>query len=143
MATITGANSTFYLSIDTIFPIAQELQGFAVDDLMDTDAIERVETKMGVDGILSAGRVNVPVKTTIALMADSASIDLFEQWVAYEASVNDVYFANGTISQDSIGRRYTLTNGVLTSYPTMANIKKLLGERKMIITWESVTGSTY
>ena len=34
MATITGANVVFTLTIPLVYPIPQQLQGFATDDLL-------------------------------------------------------------------------------------------------------------
>ena len=55
--TITGSSAIVMLSIPGLFTQPQQLQGFDMDDVFDTDQIASVETKMGVDGRLSGGFV--------------------------------------------------------------------------------------
>ncbi len=138
MASITSANAVYTLSITALYNTAQQLQGFAADEIFSTDPLESAEVMMGVDGILSAGFVFVPVKQMIALQADSASNALFENWWSSQQQIKDVYFANGQITLPSIGRKFTLTQGVLSTYPSVADAKKVLQPRKYGITWQSI-----
>ena len=55
MPDITSSSAVFMLSVPLVFPVPQQLQGFSTDDAFDTDSVEPGETKMGVDGIFSAG----------------------------------------------------------------------------------------
>ena len=141
MSSITSANAVIYLSITGLFPVPQQLQGFAADDITDLGDMASAETSMGVDGKLSAGFVHVPVPQGIMLQADSASNGLFDAWFAAQQAAGEVYFANGIIRDPSVKRTYTLTNGVLTSFKPAADAKKMLQPRKYSITWESVVGS--
>jgi hypothetical protein len=139
MADITGANAQFTLAISGLFNAPLPLQGFAADDVFDTDAIESTETLMGVDGILSGGMVNVPVKQTVALQADSPSMFLFDQWWATQRANQMVLFAQGVVVLTSLGTKWALTNGLLTSYKPIPDTKKLLQPRRFGLTWESVS----
>jgi hypothetical protein len=143
MATITAANAIFTLSISDLFPAPQRLQGFAADDIFDTDAIESAETLMGVDGVLSAGFVFVPVKQSISLQADSASNNLFETWWTTQQSVQDIFFASGIVILPGISKKFTMTQGALTTYAPTPGVKKLLQTRKYGITWQSVIPAVY
>lgn len=138
MASITGANAVVMLSIPGLFPVPVELKGFAADDIFDTDAIESAETLMGVDGVLSAGFVFVPVMQTYALQADSPSTFFFDTWWASQQQVQDVYFANGVVLLTAVGKKWTLTKGALTSYKPIPDTKKLLQPQRHRITWQSV-----
>ncbi len=142
MASISSANSIIMLAIASLYTVPQQLQGFAADDIFDAEAVDEVEVLMGVDGTLSAGYVPQPVKWSVTFQADSASIDLFEAWYASQKAAGDVYFATGIVTLPSVGRLYTCTNGVLTSYSPMSSAKKLLQPRKFGITWESVIGAS-
>jgi hypothetical protein len=141
MASITSANSIFLLGISTVFPVPQLLQGYATDDAFSTESVEPAETKMGVDGKLSAGFVFMPIKLSITLQADSASILLFDAWYAAQKAQLDVYFANGLIRLKSVSKSYVLTNGVLSGYMPIPDAKKTLDPLKYAITWESVVGA--
>lgn len=136
---ITAANSVLMLSISGLFDSPQQLQGFSADDVFDTEATDAAETMMGVDGKLSAGYVPVPVNWSITLMADSDSNILFEQWYEAEKTARTKYWANATVLLPAIGRKWTMTNGVLMSLPQIPVAKKVLQPRKFGIRWESIS----
>jgi hypothetical protein len=139
--TITSANSVFMLAIANLFAAPQQLQGYATEDIFDTESIAPAETHMGLDGKLSAGYIPVPVKQTITLQADSDSVELFEAWFAAQTAAQEIYFAHAIVHLPSIGRSYVCTNGVLDGYSPMADAKKTLQPRKFSILWESVVGA--
>lgn len=136
MSTITSANAVYMLAVTGLFPVPQRLEGFAADDVFDTEALTVAEVVMGVDGRLSAGYTPVPVKQNISLQADSPSIQLFETWYLAQKAAKEVYFCSGIVRLPSVGRSYVLTNGVLTSYPSISDAKKTLQPRKFSVTWE-------
>ena len=138
---ITSANAVFMLSIGALYASPQQLMNFATDDIYDADAIQAAEAMMGVDGHLTAGHVFEPVPMKIALMADSPSIPIFENWEANQRKVGDVYPAAGTITLTGVNRQFTLNNGFLVSYPTLPSAKKVLQPRIFGITWESISAS--
>lgn len=138
MASITAANATLTLAIPPLFPIPQQLQGFAVDDIYDVDQIKSVEVMMGVDGLLSAGFVYVAVVQKVTLQADSPSNDIFDTWWTQMQAAQDVYAASGLIKLPSIATKFTQSNGFLTGYKPLPAGKKLLQPRTYEITWERV-----
>ena len=139
--TITSANAVLLLSIEGLFNAPLQLQGFAVDDVFDIDSVQSTETAMGVDGKMSAGFIPAPIVQNIMLMADSASVGIFEQWYLAQQSIREVYFANGSIVLPSVQRSYSLRRGVLTGYTPAPSAKKTLQPRKFTVTWESVTSA--
>lgn len=149
MGTITGANAVFTLQISppafapqvsaTLFANPQQLQGFAADDSFATEPVASVEVLMGVDGILSAGFVYVPIRQTIALQADSPSNALFDNWWNAMQTTKDVFLAQGVITLTTIQTKYSLLNGSLTTFHPIADVKKLLQPRRFGITWQAVT----
>lgn len=141
MASITSANAIIMMSVTGLFNTPQQLQGFAVDDIFDTDTVDTVETLMGVDGFLSGGKVNNPIVQGYNIQSDSPSIDFFDQWANAMKVANDVYVANGVITLLSVGTQYTMTKGFLTKYKPSADAKKVLQPRKFSIVWESMQPS--
>ena len=137
--TITAANAVYMLGVTGLFPAPQLLQGYSADAAFETEAVEPVETQMGVDGRLSAGYVPVPTMQTISLQADSLSTDLFETWYGAEQTARESYIAFGTIILPSTGRKYTMTRGFLSSIVQVPSTRKVLQPRGFRITWESVT----
>lgn len=138
MGKITAADAVVMLSIPPIFTTPQQLQGFAADDVYDVPTIKSVETVMGVDGVLSAGFVYVPVIQEITLQADSASNAIFDQWWAQMQAAKDVYTAQGLIRLPAISSKFIQTDGYLTGYKPAPGAKKLLQPRKYEITWNSI-----
>lgn len=136
---ITSANATILLAIDGVFPIPQQIQEFAADDIFDADPLEAAEVSMGVDGRLSAGFVFVPVKWNITLQGNSQSNNVFDDWYNAQQVIKDTYRASGIVILPAIGRKWVMNNGVLTTYPTMPSAKRTLQPRKFGITWESVS----
>jgi hypothetical protein len=142
MASITSINSVYIITIpNVIFPT--QLQGFSADDIFGTDPLEVAETMMGVDGILSAGLINVPVQQGISLQADSASNAIFDTWYAQQRLIRDIYFANANVTLTSIGKKFALTNGALKTYPPLPDAGKVLKPRKFTIVWESITPAPF
>ena len=60
MATITSANSILAIAVNNLFTAPQNIQGYAVDDAFEGEAVPQSEVLMGVDGKLSAGKIFVP-----------------------------------------------------------------------------------
>lgn len=139
MPDITAANAQFMLSITSLFPAPVQLQGFAADDVFDTEEIESVEHVMGVDGKLSAGFVFKAVPQTITLQADSSSMALFDSWWGAMQFGRQTFFANGIVILPAIGTKWAMTNGVLARYKPTPDVKKLLQPRKFGLVWESIS----
>ena len=137
--TLTTANSAFALQIPGLYPIPQLLQGYATDDSFAADDVTPAEVMQGVDGKLSAGFTPYMTKIAITLQADSASNDVFDNWLSAQNSSREVYFCNAAVSLQGTGDKYALTRGVLTSGSPMAGSKKVLQPRKYEITFESCT----
>lgn len=139
MASLTGATAVYQLSITGLFPAPQQLQGFAADDVFDTPSIQSADVLMGVDGFMSAGFQFVPIKQTISIQADSASNDIFDQWWEASQQNQDVFFANAVVLLTALGKKWTMTRGVLTGYMPIPDVKKLIQPRKFEITWNSMS----
>ena len=137
MSTITAANAVVMFSIPGLFPIPQQLQGFAADDVFDTDPIESAEVLMGVDGNLSAGFVYVPIQQSYALQADSPSVFIFDTWWAAQQQIKDIFFANASVQLPSLNKKWVMTRGVLTNYKTAPDARKILQPQKFRISWQS------
>lgn len=141
--TITAANSILLLSIEGLYDIPQQLQGFAADDVFDTETIAPAETMMGVDGHLSGGFVFNSIRQNIALQADSDSNLIFETWIAAMNKAREVYVAGAQVQLPAVKRKYVLTRGFLTSIPPTPAARKVLQPRRYQITWERITAAPY
>lgn len=134
---LTGANVNLTITVLPLFPVGQQLQGFAPDDVFDFDEIESVETTMGVDGILSGGWTWKAQPQTVHFQADSPSNSLFDVWYQQMAAAQTVYAASGTLLIPAIGTKMTLVTGFLTRFK-LPGAKKLIQPRRYGITWGRV-----
>jgi len=139
MSTITSANSTFYLSVRDLFPIAQKMQGYAADDAFTLAKTDMAETQMGVDGRMSAGWVPAIKQLTFRLQADSPSVDVMDALIAAQDIAREVYFLDAVITLPATGKIYTLTKGVLKSAHAMPDAKKVLGPQEYELHFEQIT----
>lgn len=135
---ITSANAVLMLAVPPLFPVPQQLQGFATDDIYDIPQIKSVEVMMGVDGVLSGGFVFVQIPQEITLQADSKSNAFFDTWWTQMQAAQDVYTASGLIKLPGISTKFTQINGFLTGYKPAPAAKKTLQPRRYEITWQSI-----
>jgi hypothetical protein len=138
MGDLTAANSVITLSIGTLFPVPQQLQGFAADDVMDIPRIQSVEVLMGVDGVLSGGFVFREIVQRIMLQADSASNAIFDQWWTQMVASLATFQATGQVRFPSIGTKFNLTGGFLTGYKPSPAARRILQPREYEITWNLI-----
>jgi hypothetical protein len=135
---ITSANAIYALSVADLFATPLQLQGFSADNVFGTEPLASAETSMGIDGFLSAGFVYVPVVQSIELQADSPSGDIFDQWWQASQIAQSIFPAQGIVTLLSIGKKWTLQNGILTTFPPIPDAQKTLRPRRFGITWERV-----
>ena len=138
MTDITSANAVFMLTIPSVLPIPQQIQGFAADDIFDFDDVDATDIVMGVDGILSGGMIFAPKPQNISLQADSASIALFDAWYNAQQAATAVFPAQGLVTLTSVGKSFALITGFLSRYKPVPDAKKILQPQKFRITWQSV-----
>ena len=105
MATLTAANCSLFLSITGLFPVPQQIQGFATDDAFAADEVEFAQTVMGVDGVMSGGYTPVMTPLNITLQPDSPSMSFFETIISAQKTARDVFRIDGFASLPSMAWR--------------------------------------
>lgn len=138
---ITASNAVIMLNIPLVFPAPVQLQGFSADNVFGTDALAESEVQMGVDGLLSAGFVYVPVKQNYTLMANSESNDVFDAWRAANVAQGESIEADAIVLLKSIAKKFTMTKGYLTSWQPAPDAQRVLQPRRHEITWERISPS--
>lgn len=141
MATLTSANATIFLSVASVFPTPQQLQGFAADDVFSSEKLNSAELSMGVDGKLSGGFVFVAAKWSVTLQADSDSNFFFDQWYQAQQVQRELLPASGLVLLQTLNTKWTLTRGYLTGYVPIPDTKKIINPRNFEMTWQSIVGS--
>lgn len=138
MGSITSANAVYMLAIPPLFAVPIQLQQFAADNIFSTDPVQVAEIQMGVDGVMSAGFVFNPKVQNISLMGDSPSNQIFDTWQTSQELIKDTYRANGIVLLPAINKKWTMTNGVLTTFPPIPDAARVIQARRFTITWEKV-----
>lgn len=134
---ITAANSVIIFTLSPIFTTPYQLQQFAADNIFGTDPIESAEVSMGVDGVLTGGFVNVPTRQTYHLQSDSPANFFFDQWHLQQKAQQDTFICSGTISLRSLGKKFNMVRGFLTTYMPLADAARVMQPRRHTITWQS------
>ncbi|MFZ4252068.1 phage tail fiber protein [Enterobacter ludwigii] len=141
--TITSADSIFALTVTNLFPSAQTLEGYAADAMFALGDTEMAVSVRGADGKLSGGFVFGEYLQTITIMPDSPSRDLFETWQLTSLTSKAVFRCNATIILPAIGRKFTLTNGILQRAKAIPDAQRVLQAMTFQINWENCVGEAY
>lgn len=141
--TITSADSIFALTVTNLFPSAQTLEGYAADAMFALGDTEMAQSVRGADGKLSGGFVFGEYLQTITIMPDSPSRQIFETWQLTSLTAKAVFRCNATIILPAIGKKFTLTNGVLQRVKVMPDANRVLQAMTFQINWENVVPEDY
>lgn len=139
MSTLSNANSALFLQVESLYPVAQQIQGFSTDDAFTGADVQPSESVMGVDGKLSFGYTPYPFVFDVTLQADSDSNTIFDNVLAAQQAAKDIYIFNGALSIPGINAKYIFTRGSITTASPMPTGKKMLQPRKYTITFESIS----
>lgn len=136
--TITSANSLLTFVIPGLFPAPVQISGYATDKSFSNDALDVVETMMGVDGKASFGYTPNLTKLTVTLQADSVSKDLFATLVGAMKTAREVFLVNANLTLPSTGESFTFTRGALTNVKQIPDGQKVLQPQDYVFMFESV-----
>jgi hypothetical protein len=138
---LTGLNAVIVLTAPDVFASGVQLQGFAADNVFESDPISSVEILMGVDYNLSAGFVAAPVPQAFELQADSLSIDFIEAIQLWQMQNLMAEQISGTTTLLATGKSYSMPKGFMTIYGALPGVKKLIQPRRFSCMWERVIPS--
>jgi hypothetical protein len=124
-----------------LFPVPQQIQGFATDRSFEAQAVQRAEVMMGVDAKMSAGYTPNPVPMTITLQADSPSKDFFAILDAAMQTAKEVYYISGALTIPGTGENWVLTRGVMVNLTPIPAGAKTLQPQAYQITFEAINRS--
>jgi hypothetical protein len=139
MGTITSANSSFALVVPDVFAVPQLLQGYAADDAFTQEAFDLVETRMGVDGILSGGFTPSAKRITVMLQPDSVALNVFLQWKAAMEAAKEAFNGSSTILYPSISLGFQLGTLFFTNSQGLPSAKKVIEPFPAILTYQDLT----
>ena len=141
--TITSADATIHITFDNLFPAGFTLQGFAADNISDMENMEIAQTVRGADGKLSAGFVYGTPNQTFHVMPDSPSYSKIQTVINASQATGAVYRCNAVQTFLSNGKKYTCSNGVMTTGGLMPAAGRVLQPITFTIQWETIAASEY
>lgn len=139
MTDLTAANAIITITVPGVFNTAQQLQGFAAEDIFGSDPIEVGEGSMGVDGIYSAGRVFKEVSQKYNLQGDSASNFVFDTINSYEKTNLVKVPIDGQTILIGLETKWVMTRGFLMMYTPIPSAGRIIKPRSYEIRWNDVT----
>lgn len=136
--TITSADAVITITVPDLFDAPIQLQQFSADNVFATESLASAEVVMGIDGYMTAGFVYVPIPMNIELLADSDSVEFFDQWWQANQRAKTVYYGEATVLLPAINTQYSLTRGVLNGFPAMPDAAKTLRARRFGLVWNTI-----
>ena len=141
--TITSADAVIQLSVDILYMMGFQLQGFAADNIFDANSVDIAQTVRGADGKLSAGFIYGDISQTFHIMPDSPSYQKIQAWMNSSMSTGAVYRCNAVQTFKTNGKKYICSNGVMTTGMIMPSAARTLQPITFTIQWETVAASEY
>lgn len=137
----TGISSLGTLS--GLIGVPQQIEGWSADNAFSIDAQQTAMVIQGVDGKTHFGWVPHLVPFNVSLMPDSDSQDYLENLVTAQDLMRETLMITGTLIIPAISKKYSLTNGALTSYTPIPSHQRVLAAQGMTITFSSITPAAY
>lgn len=129
---LTSANVIFKVRAKGLFDQFITLNGFQPDN--STSFGDRViaETRMGLDGVLSGGKVNNTAQFTAYFEPNSNAQTVLDQYIAYNSNAsNDALIWDIDVTYPGIGKRYSFS-GFLTTVPSGVTAQKMLAGTQFV-----------
>lgn len=123
---ITSANAVAVLTVDTLFPVGMRLENWSTDAAVTADERQIAETRMGIDGKMSAGYIPSPHVITLTFEPISPSLRLIETVVKSTEALRKTFRCGLTITLPSLGKVFAYQNGVVMNDKLFPDIKKIL-----------------
>ena len=136
---LTSLDAVIILVIPGVYDQGVQLQGWKTDDIFDVGSLKGNIVRMGVDGVLSAGRQYQPRVVKLHLEASSESQQVFDDWANAENTPPvDSIPCSMTVTMNAAGEEYSCYRGFLTDYKDVADGKKVRDPLTHEITFERI-----
>ncbi len=126
------------MTIDTLYPQGFNLQQFSADQGLIADTIQEVESRMSLDGYLSAGYTPAPKTVNITFEPNSPCVEYLTTLQNAQRANNRPYEIGLTVYIRSTGVTRYFNHGFLASGTPMSGIGKTLQPMTYSFVFESV-----
>ena len=137
MLDITSANATVAMAVEGLPSIM--LDHFSADSSFTSDTVQAAETRMGVDGHMSAGYTPAIKTVTINLEPGSSSTQYMQLLRQVQETNMRPYKVQMVISIPSIGKRYSFSEGVLQSFKDLPDGQNVLSPTQWVFHFEDLS----
>lgn len=141
IANATGSSAL--ASLSGALGVPNTLQGWSADNAFSIDAQTVGVVVQGVDGRTHSGWVPHLVPFNVSLMPDSDSQDYLESLVTAQDLMRETFLITGSLIIPSIAKKYSLSNGTITSYTPIPQHGRVLAAQNMTITFSSISPAVY
>lgn len=135
---ITSANSTLIITVSALAIASVAMEGYAVDNAWALDDAETAVAQVGIDGKMTAGWVPRLNPLTLSFAPNSPSVATLSTIINAQDTQMTIYTLQGVLSCPSVGKSWTLSNGVLTRAKMIPDGSRILGPQSFQMTFESV-----
>lgn len=135
---ITSATSVIVLACEDLYPTGVQLQQFSADSSVTQGDEEIAQTRMGVDGAMSAGYVPAIKSVTISLEPCSPSCEVLDTIYKAEQTNKKPYKCTLSINIPALGKTLTYKNGVLKGWKILPDHRTVLDPISATFDFESV-----
>lgn len=140
---LTSADCIINLTVTNLYPSGFKLEQFEAQNIFDQADTALAETVRSADGKLTGGFVFGDLPWTFHLLPDSPSRGKIDTWYQTQRTSKALFRCNGTIYLPSLGRKYTLTNGIFKSWKAIPSAARILQPMAGLIEWEDIVGADY
>ena len=128
LGSITSANSSAILSVNTVFPAGIALQMFSIDTGINMEEVQIADTRMSVDGHMVAGYIPSIKTVQIGLEPASPSYEALCQLYRLTENKRGFYECGLVLTIPDLngGQVFTWSKGVLVSGTILPPVQQLL-----------------
>lgn len=141
---ITGSTGLSSLgTLSGVLGVPTTLEGWAAETAFSIDAQQQAVVIQGVDGKAHFGWVPSLANFNINLMPDSDSQDFVENLMTAQRVMRETLMITGVLIVPALAKKYSLSNGAITSGTVVPTNARTLSAQATIITFESATPAAY
>ena len=136
----TAISASWIINIPSIGIIGHKVEGFSADDAFSAQSVKLIESYLGIDGLFNAGFIPQLKQLRGTLAPTSTSLEIFNLlFYEMERQEEAVWINSSIIQIPSINANFALTNGVLSEWTPIPNVKKVVQPVAFTIDWSKIT----
>jgi len=140
---ITSANCTLFLTVEEIYPGGIELQRFSTDQAFSQGETQIAETRMGVDGGMSAGFTPNIKAVTVMLEPNSDSYDALAKLYKAMETNRKIYSCTLVARAPALGIEWSWSEGTLQTGTIVPSAQRVFAPTTWVFHFQTLDTSTF